>query len=520
MATNSPPGERFASTLFWLFCFVIFSKLIWYHATVYLPFDARRDYQVIAHTAWIIAQALVYLPIAAQLTREVNRVVAFWVILAAPYLLVGVWSGQLTPYVVNDVARYAMPVGFLLFGFWAVKHVPVATMIKAVATSLAVCMVIRLLVHLALADRPIRYGVNWEVLLPSLLAAMAYLAAGWRFAGVIVAIVIAVMLMTIGLTRSTLLGSVAAGCVVGCVGLWGLRGMPAPSLRMCAAAAVVVALAGLPLVLPAPLFYRLSLTGAVSDANTSLVADIFTVPLSHNPALPDTPPLAGTDPARSPPENSGLAAAAPGPPGASSDPRADRDRSIPREGDQPIAQEPLATAPSSDNDRVAAARALWEQAIATGNRSGVQRIAEVVYFLELARRDWRSLLLGAGAGAFVTVGTPYSEIDMVVRGSHVTPVTLLYRHGIVLGTLLFCFVAFYGLWSNFRQLASVGSPDWRVFLTALIAYRIAAIGMAFLHQGLFDDPIVFLAIAVAVALPTPRTEAHRGAQVDAAPAST
>lgn len=165
--------------------------------------------------------------------------------------------------------------------------------------------------------------------------------------------------------------------------------------------------------------------------------------------------------------------------------------------------------PGAAVDELELARQQWSESIGDGDLSINSRIHEGIYFLTLMRQDPRTFWLGAGAGQFVTVDARGQE--RVVRGAHNTTVTLLYRHGIVLGTALVLFFALYGLRSHWVQMTRSDDALVQSLLLSLIVYRVAVMVLAQFHQAWFDDPLVWLSIAIAAVNPVNR-EARNAAK--------
>jgi hypothetical protein len=217
-----------------------------------------------------------------------------------------------------------------------------------------------------------------------------------------------------------------------------------------------------PALFPAQTMSRLSVAGTVTTSDRALLAgalrDLATSGAgADSPGVPASGP--GVDPASRQPSN-----------GASA-----RDRALYR----------------------------WEAAVAGQTASLDSRITESLYFIEETRSSVRNLLFGAGAGWSVSIVASRQGELRVVRGAHNTYVTLVFRHGLVFGLPLIVFVLVFGLRRHLRQWRDAASPEWAVLLLALLAYRGAATIMAVFHQGLFDDPLVFLSIAAATTLPAP-----------------
>ena len=49
---------RFSRSVFWAFCLVVFSKIVWYDLRVYVPEDGRRDFMTTCFAIWILAHRL------------------------------------------------------------------------------------------------------------------------------------------------------------------------------------------------------------------------------------------------------------------------------------------------------------------------------------------------------------------------------------------------------------------------------------------------------------------------------
>src|SRR5690606_16973450 len=128
------------------------SKIVWYDVRVYWPAADRRDLMTNFYAGWIAAQCLVYLPILFPLLKQFRPAVLVFVGTVAPYLLLGALDGRINLFLIGDFARYGASVGFLLFSLWAVKNVPVRTMLTAILTTMIIYFVVRLGLHLFLAD--------------------------------------------------------------------------------------------------------------------------------------------------------------------------------------------------------------------------------------------------------------------------------------------------------------------------------------------------------------------------------
>ncbi|HEU4987516.1 MAG TPA: hypothetical protein VFT89_10670, partial [Rhizobiaceae bacterium] len=171
--------KKFSEILFWAFCLVVFSKIVWYDVRVYWPAADRRDIMTSLYAGWIAAQGLVYLPILFPLLKQLRPAVLVFVGTVAPYLLLGALDGRINLFLIGDFARYGASVGFLLFSLWAVKNVPARAMLTAILTTMAIYFVLRLGLHLFLAEGGrMRFGRDWEVLLSTILVASAAMARG------------------------------------------------------------------------------------------------------------------------------------------------------------------------------------------------------------------------------------------------------------------------------------------------------------------------------------------------------
>jgi hypothetical protein len=150
--------------------------------------------------------------------------------------------------------------------------------------------------------------------------------------------------------------------------------------------------------------------------------------------------------------------------------------------------------PQTDAER---ALLQWEQAIARGGRSLNTRITEANYFLALTNESVVSMILGTGAGTKQSVSIPGGK-ERIVRAPHVTYAMIFYRHGYVVGMAMIVFLLFYGVRQHLYLLN--GSHEERLLAMGFLAYRAAIAVIALLHQGIIDDPMFFLSIAMAIVL--------------------
>lgn len=421
--------RRQSVVIFWLFCFVVFSKIGWYDLRVYAEPGDRREITTSLYAVWVVAQGFVYLPIVFQLLRQFRPAVWFFVLAVAPYLVLGLIDGRFNLFLVGDFARYGMSLGFFLFSLWAVKNIPLRTILTAVTCAIAFWIVARTAIHWIISGGSgMRYGRPWEVFLPAVLIAGAAFVKGRRYAFLLILLAVFVTAAMFGLSRGLMIGICLAAVFVVILAM--IVRLPG-KLRFITAGALTIVLALFPMITPPALFKRLDVAQAIEQTDTSFLSD-----------------------------------------------------------------------DAYDNDTsndLRAAREELEAAIAAGDASLNVRIAEGIFFLTLMKQSAQSFLLGAGAGDHVVIQTPRGP--RILRGAHNTIVTLLYRHGAILGLGLCAFVGLFGLWGNFRLLAETPAMELQVLLTALIAYRLSADAMSLVSQGLFDDPLVFLSITLALSYP-------------------
>lgn len=434
---TSSLSSRVHNSLFVLFCSIVFSKIVWYDIRVYIPAAERRAFLTDGHLLWILAQyacfAVMALPLL-RVARDLWRVIAFWVAMLVPYFVIGLLDDRASlTFMAGDVARYGLPVGFLVFFAHAARTLDGRTILVSLATILGVCVATRTIIHLEISgDALMRYGLTWEVFLVCLAVAAGAMARSWRLLLLALGLCALAAVFAGGLFRAMLLGSAIAGVATAALGWWSV-----PGRRLPVAALAVVAVAAMLF----PTIFR------VQDSGRLLLARTITATVP--PVTDQAADLAG--------------------PG-----------------------EEVEETPS----RLQLAKERWERAVIRGSLSLEIRISETLYFIEVMRQDLRLLLFGPGAGWSVTLDTAGGE-EPVVRGAHNTYVTLAFRHGLLFGLPLIAFVLCYGLRENLRQIVSAPSVHWRVLLIALVGYRVTAAIMAHFRQGLFDDPIVFLSIALA-----------------------
>lgn len=519
--------------LFSAFCFIVFSKIVWYDLRVYWPAAEHRDVTTAGFMVWIILQLIVYgvafRPIARE-TRRNWRPLAIWVGLVSPYFLIGALQGRFGLFYVGDIARYGLALGFFLGFSLALRLLGRRTTIQAVVASLATCIVIRTVVHLTLgAPGQIRYGVPWEVFLLLFVVAGAMVLEGRRLWAALTVIALLCTIFTLGLSRSILLGSFLGTLVTAALIATRTR---VPKRKIALVTSFASAAAIIPLVFPTYAMRRLDITAALTSTDFGLLAEAASDFLADPPPQ-EAPPPRQSEPGDSLPLISRSSPATPAPPPPDEEPGTARvspppaargapatdggGANIAGEARSPGAQleaqasaeqgrraiaEAAATqeestpqAPSLQAlSRLDHARSRWETSIGSGGRSMSTRIAESAYFLEELHASPSLLLFGVGAGWSVNLDLRFGS--RIVRGAHNTFLTLLFRHGLVLGSLLVLIVVCYGLRANLAAIEP--SPQWSaVFLIALVAYRVAAVTMANLHQGLIDDPLVFLSIAAA-----------------------
>jgi hypothetical protein len=305
----------------------------------------------------------------------------------------------------------------------------------ALIGTLAVSVVLRTGIHLAVSTGVIRYGRHYEQLLVALLLLSPAVVSRKLLLLAVVAAILLPLSMMFGNTRMIIAGIVGVGGLATLVAFFDRRFSRQQATAIATASAILLGLAALALTGNLPgLSHRMNVASAPASQSYILVADASVEAISIN------------------------------------------DKEL--------------------------ARLDWENALKqAGPLSIYDRIAEARYFLVAMSESPVSFWLGTGSGDSVTVSLGPNH-ERVVRGAHNTFATLLNRHGAFLGALLILFVSFYGLPKNLRQYLSASSAEWRIILAALIIYRLVIILLAQMHQGLFDDPIVFFGIAIAIALPT------------------
>lgn len=448
--------------LFVVFLSILLSKILWYDLRLLWPVSDHRDITTWLYAIWVLLQIAFYLSISSSVFRQrIPNAVLIWITLVIPYFLIGVIENRTGVFFAGDVARYSLPIGFIIYLTFFVGKIPVKFINRTIIIIIASFTIGRTLIHLSINwGGFIRYGVEWEVFLPILLAAFVFLMRGWRLVAVLLGICILSGALVIGQTRSLLAGIAIGVVAVSLLSLFRSTATAGAKARTIISAAAALVIVAAPMVIPSRMFDRISIYRILDDTEAR----------SSNARQRDRPSVEAPAEMQYP---SGSVES--------------RER-----------RELVGNPPSSP--ALQAAKLRWEAAIKNGDHTLDVRFAEARYFLTRMSEDTASFLLGSGAGGAIEVELP-SASERIVRGAHNTFVTLLYRHGVVLGTLLILFVSFYGLWTNFRQLMGAADPEWRILLIALISYRISAFFMAQLHQGLFDDPLVFLSMAIAIANP-------------------
>ena len=441
--TQQPSNRIFI--LFIIGCIIIFSKIVWYDLRVYADVADRRGLLTSLHASWLVAQIALYLVLARSLLSTLHRVwpaLALWFALVAPFFVVGLIEGRLNVFYIGDLARYGLPVGFILYFAWAVRTFPTRTLIMGLFFALTVCVTARTALHLFYVDEyTLRYGVDWELfLLCLLLAGLIRFQRHYPAVLTVLASTALTLVLIYGQTRS-LVGAAVVSSGVLAILIAADRRVIRPARFYAVIASFVIA--GLVFV--------------------SVVSSIPGLKRMHVDAMV-TPPEAL--------------------------------QQLPEKSDLdwhwhfiPGMEENAA--------RRADAHSSWIHALQTGKGSIATRKAEAFYFLTEMNDDARSFFLGHGAGGSTRI-TLMRGAERLVRGAHVTVVTLLHRHGAIIGSVLFALLCFWGLPQHLSEYRQTGDVDRRILLASLIAYRVAAIPLTFFHQGLFDDAIVMLSIAIAL----------------------
>jgi hypothetical protein len=477
--------EKYYTVLFWVFCFVLFAKIGWYDLRAYLPLDERRQFITLSFVGWVIAQGLVWLPVSIQMLRSFNFVAALWCAFIAPYFILGILNGNTNAELIRDIVRYALPLGYLLFGLVIFRHVSLKNIFIAMLVTLSFWIVARTIIHLMITERTLRYGLQWEVFLPSLLIPLAYYARGWKLLAVLALFIAAMWIFMLGQTRASLLGVAASTSMCGLFAFYYLRKnfKSAIILGCVSLFAVIIALA--------PMFTGLGgkarLNAAAALNETTFIESNDGTAVQNNTAEDDigeTTQEPQTDKAR-------LNAAA----------ALDETTFIESNDGTAVqnntAEKDMGETTQEPQTDAETALLQWEQAIARGGRSLDTRITEANYFLALTNESVVSMILGTGAGTKQSVSIPGGK-ERIVRAPHVTYAMVFYRHGYVVGTAMIVFLLLYGVRQHLRQLD--GSREERLLAMGFLAYRASIAVIAFLHQGIIDDPIFFLSIAMAIAL--------------------
>lgn len=136
----------------------------------------------------------------------------------------------------------------------------------------------------------------------------------------------------------------------------------------------------------------------------------------------------------------------------------------------------------------------WIESVNNGKGTLDTRYWEMKRFLAITISNPSHFWLGVGAGHSETINVRGDE--RIVRGSHNTYVTLLFRHGFIIGTAIIIFVCAFGLRQNWYDFNHNPDINHRAVLLALLSYRSSIIILSLLHQGLFDDPFIWFAIVL------------------------
>lgn len=431
---------RTAKVLFWVACLVIFSKIVWYDLGSYYPLsEDRRAFSTICHAAWIIAQFAIFLTVLPKLFRQISAPVIFWTLAAMPYFILGLVYGRFGVFFIGDVARYALPIGWMLLFSLLLPRLSGSDILKALIGSLLLCVVVRNGLHLIFTNGRMRYGRHYEIMLVGLLLLLPAVVSRKHLISIAIVAVAVPLSMMLGNTRVIIGGIVGVALLTAAFAFFDARFARYQAEATAASASILIILSGI------------ALTGHLPGLDSRM-------DIAKGPAHRTLVQLASI----------------------SSD--------LPTVSEKELA------------------RREWEKALrSAGPRTIYDRIAEARYFLVAMTATPLNFWLGAGSGDSVTINLSAGN-DRVVRGAHNTAVTLLHRHGAILGPLLILFAALYGLPANFRQYLNAPSAAWRIILASVISYRMMVILLSQFHQGMFDDPIVFLSIALSTAVPMEFTQ--------------
>lgn len=449
--------EKYYTVLFWVFCFVLFAKIGWYDLRSYLPLDERRQFITLSFAGWVIAQGLVWLPVSIQMLRSFNFAAALWCAFIAPYFILGILNGNVNAELIRDIVRYALPLGYLLFGLVIFRHVSLKNIFSAMLVTLSFWILARTIIHLLITERTLRYGLQWEVFLPSLFIPLAYYMRGWKLLAVLILFIAVIWIFLLGQTRASLLGVAASTSMCGLFALYYLRRNFGSAIILGCVSLIAIMIALAPMFTDLGGKARLNAAAAVNETTFLKSED----EKNNKKANKE--------------ENSDL-------------------KTI--DEIENLEKKVVETTQELQTD---AERALlqWEQAIARGGRSLDTRITEANYFLALTNESVVSKIFGTGAGTKQSVSVPGGK-ERIVRAPHVTYAMIFYRHGYVVGMAMIVFLLFYGVRQHLYQLN--GSREERLLAMSFLAYRAAIAVIAMLHQGIIDDPMFFLSIAMAIVL--------------------
>lgn len=449
--TNRP---EFYFAAFLVFCTIVLSYAGWYDLRIYAMGAARRSALYDMLTLWVLAQFLLFFLTLPALARNIIVPAWVWGLASLPYFIVGLFDRNFTPDLWNDIARYSLPLGWVVYSAWSLKHLSGRQVLTIVFGALLAFVLIRTPLHTLLSHSArIRYGTHWELFLVAALSLFPFFMPKRYLLLASAAILIVVVTFLGGQTRTLIFGTVVIA------GLGALAGIITTGWRPLALAPAIIAMlaAGLPMTpLTSQWLPRLDITEVVTAASSD-------APAPPSPAKPAT----------TAPEQQGQ---------------------VPK-----TVQSSSAT--NSCDTQLNAIHKRWQDAVVGGDLSLNARFAESDYFLKRMTCDPRTFWFGGGAGSSVLI--KIGDYVRPVRGAHNTYVTLLYRHGVIFGSILILFVALYGLRKNWMQFRATEDPAWKVLLLSLMAYRLVVIPLSTLHQGLFDDPIVWLGIVIAAINPVP-----------------
>ncbi|GEM_PF-2253960 len=419
---------QFDRSVFVLFCAIVFSKVVWYDLRVYFETPDRRDVLTMMYLAWVLAQFFCCLTLTRKLLKHISAPFLIWASIVLIYFMVGLAHNGFTSYLANDIARYGLPLGWLLVFSWALKCLPPRLIVATILGCLIVAVFLRLGIHELVSDGRVRFGRHWEIWLIVAAVALGAISKGpWSIAALVVGISVLCMIFWIGNTRVVLVGSLLASivCVAVIKWIWRDKGSSVRSFMVMISVVTTCAF-GLSPFAPSD---RLNILSAFTE-------DQF----------------------------------------------------------EELGSKPGVVLPDAEHSLLDVSRLNWISSVSRGDMSLDGRFWEAAYFFARTFESPARLVFGAGAGASEQV--EINDNIRVVRGAHVTPVTLLYRHGLLFGSAIMALLVLWSVRGTYCIARYAREPEARFLGLTLLAYIISIMPLTMLHQGGFDDPLVFLAVAI------------------------